>query len=457
MAINAVQIAAEAVADTGAVLLLGAALAPVFRRLRQPRVIAEIVVGIMLGPSLLGLLPGDPTARLFPAAVRADLSAMSELSILLFMFLIGWEMDLTQIRARRAAVLGISLSSITLPLCSGIALAMLLYRDHRTVAGHHIGETGFVLFVGTAMAITAFPVLARIVSEHQIQDTVVGALALASAAIGDVMAWCLLAVVSVVAASGGSSRMVELAGWCALYAAVLVLIIRPLMRTAVTRLSRAGTPSPFLLAILAAGVFFSGFVTQLIGLDAIFGAFSFGLVMPSGSRTNLAEIVREPMGHISALLLPVFFISTGLSVNIRGLGLPGLGQLAAIVAVACASKLMGGFAAARVSGLPAREAASIGVLMNARGLTELIFLNVGMSIGVLDGQMFTMMVMMALVTTGMAGPLVPYRSHARADAELDVPNEVARAASLDDPSIMSGHLTDATDNAADTGRATQPR
>ncbi len=418
MAVNSAQTVAEAVADSGAVLLLGAALIPLFRRVRQPRVMAEIVVGIMLGPSLLGLLPGDLTARLFPPAVRSDLSAVAEISILLFMFLIGWEMDLGQVRTRRGAVLGVSLSSTAVPLGSGVVLAVLLYRDHDTLAGHHVGEPGFILFVGTAMAITAFPVLARIIGEHRLQHTQVGTIALASAAVGDVIAWCLLAVVSVVAARGGLWHLLALGGWCGLYATVLVLIVRPLLRIVIARLSPGGTPSPLLLTVLASGAFLAGFATQRIGLDAIFGAFSFGLVMPSDSRQDLAGVVRMPLQHITALLLPVFFISTGLQVNLGGLGISGLCQLAAIIAVASLGKVTGAFAAARVSGMSIRDSASIGLLMNTRGLTELIVLNVGASMGVLDGQMFTMMVVMALVTTGMAGPLVPYGPR---DGEGDEP------------------------------------
>jgi Kef-type K+ transport system membrane component KefB len=410
MAASSAQTLAEAAAGFGVVLLVSVLLIPLLRGLRQPRVMAEILAGVILGPSLLGLLPADPSARMFPPAVQSDLAAVAEVGILLFMFLIGWEMDPSKAGSRRTAVLGVSLASTALPLGTGVALAALLYHDHATVAGHHVGETGFVLFVGTAMAITAFPVLARIIAEHRLQLTPVGSLALAAAAVGDVLAWCLLAVVSVIAASAGPGRLAELAGWCALYVLTLIFVARPLLRRLIARMTPDGVASPILLTVLAAGIFLAGFATQRIGLDAIFGAFSFGLIMPAGSREALAAAVRLPLEHITTLLLPVFFISTGLSVDLGRLGGSGLAQLAAIIAVACFGKLAGAFGAARLSGMSTRDATSVGLLMNTRGLTELIILNVGVSMGVLDGRMFTMMVVMALVTTGMAGPLLPRRA-----------------------------------------------
>ncbi|SEG36499.1 transporter, CPA2 family [Actinacidiphila yanglinensis] len=407
MAQNPTQLLAEAMADVAAVLIFSAALAPVFRRLRQPQVIAEILAGIALGPSLLGLLPGNLPARLFPVAGRTDLSAIAQVGILLFMFLIGWQMSPGEIRRSRNSVVGVSLSSIALPFAAGIGLATWLYHDHTTVAGHHVGETAFTLFVGTAMAITAFPVLARIILEHRLQATRVGTLALASAAVGDVLAWCMLSVISAVAASSGSGSLLRIVGWSALYVAVLALVVRPLLKLLVDRMSSDGDVSPLLLGILAGGAFVAGYVTNQIGLDAIFGAFSFGLVMPREAGYGLQARVREPMEHITTLLLPVFFVSTGLSVDVTQLGGGGWLQLAAIAAVACAGKLIGATGAARLSGLSWRDSRTVGFLMNTRGLTELIILNAGVTMGVLDHRMFTMMVIMALVTTAMAGPFVP--------------------------------------------------
>jgi Kef-type K+ transport system membrane component KefB len=412
---NPTLLLTEAMADVAAVLIVSVALAPLFRRLRQPRVIAEIIAGIALGPSLLGLLPGNLPAKLFPPAVRPDLSAVAQVGILLFMFLVGWQMNPGEVRRKRSAVLGVSLSSIALPFVTGVILATWLFHDHAMVNGHHVSETAFVLFVGTAMAITAFPVLARIILEHRLQMTSLGALALASAAVGDVLAWCMLALVAAVASSSGFGGLIRVAGLSALYAAVLGLVVRPLLRLLIARMTRNGVVSPQVLGVLAAGAFLAGYVTNLIGLDAIFGAFSFGLIMPKDDSQSLIARVRVPMENITALLLPVFFVTTGLSVDVTKLGGSGVLELLSVIAVACLGKLVGATGAARLSGMSWRDSRMVGLLMNTRGLTELIILNAGVTMGVLDNRMFTMMVVMALVTTAMAGPLVPRLPYARAE------------------------------------------
>ena len=413
MAANSSLLMAEAVADVALVLVVGSVLIAGFRRLREPQVIAEIIAGIALGPSLLGLLPGNLTTRLFPLSVRPDLNAIAQVGVLLFMFLVGWEMNTGDIRQRRGTVLGISLSSIALPFGTGVALATWLFHDHATVNHHHVSETAFVLFVGTAMAITAFPVLARIIIEHRLQMTPVGSLALASAAVGDVLAWCMLAFVSVVAVSAGSGHLFQVIGYFALYALVLAGVVRPLLKFVVARLSRHGNVSPQLLAVVAAGVFAAGYVTNQIGLDAIFGAFSFGLIMPREAKKQLTSRVLIPMEHITTLLLPVFFVSTGLAVDVTKLGGAGMLELVCIITVACVGKLVGATGAAKLSGMSWQDSRTVGLLMNTRGLTELIILNVGVGMGILDTRMFTMMVIMALFTTAMAGPLVPRLPYAR--------------------------------------------
>lgn len=414
---NSAQLLAVTVADVAAVLIMGAILIPPLRRLRQPQVIAEIIAGIVLGPSVLGLLPGHLTTRLFPLAARPDLSAIAEVGILLFMFLVGWEMDVGHIRQRGGTVLGISLSSIALPFGTGVALAYWLYRDHAVVGHHHVGRPAFVLFVGTAMAITAFPVLARIILDHRMQMTQPGMLSLASAAVGDVLAWCMLAGVSVIAVSSGQAQLWRLLGFTALYVAVMWLVIRPALAYLIRRTSPDDLPSPQLPAVIVAGVFIAGYLTNEIGLDAIFGAFSFGLIMPRSSAKLLESRIKVPLEHVTALLMPIFFVTTGLTVDVTELGSSGILELLAIVAVACLGKLGGATAAARLSGLNWTDSATVGVLMNTRGLTELIILNVGVTMGVLDTRMFTMMVLMALVTTAMAGPILPRRTYARLDGQ----------------------------------------
>ncbi|MET8864944.1 cation:proton antiporter [Nonomuraea sp. NPDC004580] len=404
-----------AVADVAVVLAAGAALAPLIRRLRQPRVIAEIVAGIALGPSLLGLLPGELTTHLFPAEVRPLLSAIAQVGVLLFMFLVGWEMDLGHARTRGGAVLGVSLASIAFPFGAGAVLATWLYGNHAMIDGHRVDQVAFVMFVGTAMAITAFPVLARIITEHRLQLTPVGVISLSAAAAGDVLSWCMLALVSVVATSAHPGRLLEVLGYSALYALVLWAAVRPLLRVLIRRMSRGGGVSPQLLTIIAAGVFLAAYATDRIGIHAIFGAFSFGLIMPRDSVKVLASHVRIPMEHVTGLLMPIFFITTGLSVDLSALGGSGIVELLAIIAVACLGKLAGVIPAARAAGMTWTDSTTVGLLMNTRGLTEVIILNAGLSLGILDTRMFTMMIVMALVTTGMAGPYLSYRPHARAD------------------------------------------
>ncbi|MFE4370229.1 cation:proton antiporter [Streptomyces sp. NPDC056835] len=418
MAQDSATILAETAAGVSVILVAGSLLVPLLRRLRQPPVIAEILAGIALGPSLLGLFPGDLPDLLFPPQTRSGLSAIAQIGILLFMFLIGWEIDLRQIKARKNAVLGISLSAIVVPFGTGAVLAVWLYGNHDRVGGEHVGQTSFVLFVGTAMAITAFPVLARIILEHRLQHTRVGILALASAAVGDALAWCMLAVVSVVVVSSGPGHVYTVIGGTALYAVVLVAVVRPLLSRLVTAMTRNDVVSPRLLPVIAAGVLGCSFFTHWIGLDAIFGAFTFGLIMPRSSLTLLKSSVSVPFEHVTSLLMPIFFITTGLSVDVTQLGGAGALELVAIILVACFGKLVGATGAALVSGLPWKEASAIGVLMNTRGLTELIILNAGVSMGVLDNRMFTMMVLMALITTALAGPLVPRKSYARGNTEL---------------------------------------
>ena len=344
---------------------------------------------------------------------------MAEVGIVLFMFLVGWELEASIIRDRRGLVVSLALSATALPFVCGIGLATWLYTSHQTVAGHHTSRTAFLLFIGVAMSITAFPVLARIISEHRLGGTEVGVVALASAAIGDMLAWCLLALVSAVAAASGSSGLIRVAEYSAIYLLVMFLIVRPLLRRAVAWLAREERSPNLALTVLAAGGFLSAYVTQWIGLDAIFGAFVFGAVMPRGAVGTLRKRVQEPMENVKALLMPIFFIITGLSIDVTKLGGSGLLELAAIIGVACVGKFLGAGVTARVFGMSRRDATTLGLLMNTRGLTELIILNVGLTLGVLDTRMFTMMVLMALVTTGMAGPLVPKLPDLRVEDALE--------------------------------------
>jgi Kef-type K+ transport system membrane component KefB len=421
-------IIAAVMADIAIVLLVGASLGRLARYIRQPPVIGEIVAGIALGPSLLGLLPGHLTTHIFPSEARPYLSAIAQVGLLVFMFGIGWEFDKRLLQGRRGTAAAVSLSSIALAFGLGVALATVLYGRHDTVKGHHISFTAFALFMGAAMSITAFPVLARMLAEHRMVGTRVGALALASAAVDDVLAWCLLALVAaIVSATGGSGDLVQILVLSILYVTALVLIVRPLLAYLVRRWVRDRVP-PLFIVVLVAGIFLSSYATTWIGIHAIFGAFAFGFVMPREPFEVLSDGVKRPFDGISIVLLPVFFIVTGLNVDISALSGRALLELVGIIVVACAGKLIGAAAPGKLSGMPWKEAGTLGLLMNTRGLTELIILNVGVSLGVLDGQMFTMMVLMALVTTALTGPLLPNAPVPADEARLGSHAEPAAAA-----------------------------
>ncbi|MFF2997805.1 cation:proton antiporter [Streptomyces sp. NPDC057950] len=402
-------------ADIGVVLVAGAALGRLAQKLRQPVVVGEITAGILLGPSVLGLLPGNLTERLFPVDVRPLLSAVSQVGLILFMFVVGWEFEKRLIRPHARLAAGVSLSSIATAFGLGVALAPFLYDEHATVAGHHISFVAFATFIGTAMSVTAFPVLARILTENKLLDTRAGSLSLASAAIDDLLAWCLLAYVSALVTADGNYADLARIGLCsAAYVAGMLLVVRPLVARLVWRWAATERWSA-LLAVLCAGALTSAWLTTWIGIHAIFGAFLFGFVMPREPAMVLAEHLRKPMDHVSVVLLPVFFIVTGLGVDLGALTSGDVVALVAIIVVACAGKLVGAILPARLAGFSWREAKDLGLLMNTRGLTELIILNAAVSLGVLDGRMFTMLVIMALVTTAMAGPLLSRRRPVAAD------------------------------------------
>ncbi|MFJ5230594.1 cation:proton antiporter [Kitasatospora sp. NPDC088391] len=419
---------ATMLADIGVVLLVGALFGRLVRRVRQPVVVGEILAGIALGPSLLGLLPGDLTHKLFPTDVRPLLSAVSQVGLVLFMFLVGWEFDQRLIRPHAKMAAGVSLLSIALAFGLGAGLAVFLYPEHMTVAGRTIPFSAFATFLGTAMSITAFPVLARIITENRLMGSRVGTLSLGAAAIDDLLAWCLLAWVSALVTSDGDyAGLVRIGAYSVVYLAVMLLVVRPAAARLMWRLAAAERWS-LLLAVLCAGAMVSAWATTWIGIHAIFGAFLFGFVMPREPARVLIEHARRPLENVSVVLLPVFFIITGLGVDLGALTSGDWFALAAIVLVACVGKFAGALLPARLAGFSWRESFDLGLLMNTRGLTELIILNAAVSLGVLDGRMFTMLVIMALVTTAMAGPLlsrrpaaetpsVPVRRAGRADTD----------------------------------------
>jgi K+:H+ antiporter len=397
--------------DIAVVLLVGSALGAGCRRIGQPAVIGEILAGVALGPSLLGLLPGHLTQRIFPSNAVPYLSMISEVGLLLFMFTAGWELEGRLVRGRGRAVSSVALASLVVPFGLGMLVAPWLHSHHRGAV--HASTTIFALYIGTAMAITAFPVLARILADHQLLGTRRGAMAMACAAVGDVVAWCMLVLVTTAVKDPTPARFFRTLAWTAGYLAVMALLVRPVLRAAMRRFAQPNS-SRALPVIIGAGVLLSAYVTSWIGIHPIFGAFAFGIVMPREPATVLRLQVIEPLSRAAMLLLPVYFIVTGLSVDVGSVGWTGLLDLAVVVVVASTGKLAGVGLAGRVSGLNWTESFGLGVLLNTRGLTELVVLGVGLQLGVIDRQLFTVMVLMALITTAATGPLI--RKHPQSEA-----------------------------------------
>jgi Kef-type K+ transport system membrane component KefB len=393
----------QLILSIGAILLAARVLGWIFQRVGQPRVVGEMAAGIVLGPSLLGHLFPRAFATLFPPSSIPALSVLSQLGLLLFMFVVGLEVDLKRILKQRAAVVLISNVSIVLPLALGVVLATSLYPRF---AGERVSFSSFALFMGTAMSITAFPVLARILKERNLLGTGLGTMAISCAAIDDISAWLLLAVLTAMVHSGQSWHRFAIT--LLLLVAFVAVMLVPVRRAAsllafLYRKQGAGMEfiSSLILVMLAAS-----WTTERLGVHALFGAFMAGLVMPKNERMT-AELVERIESLSLALLLPLFFALTGLRTRIDLLtGKSMWGYTAAIVATAVLGKLAGAALTAKATGMNWRDSLGLGVLMNTRGLVELVILNAGLDLGILSPALFTMMVIMALVTTIMTTPLL---------------------------------------------------
>jgi Kef-type K+ transport system membrane component KefB len=401
-------------ADLAIIILLARLLGMAAKRLGQPPVLGEIIAGILLGPTLFG---GKITATLFPIALRAPLSALATLGVVMFMFAVGYQLDLRLFRGHERVAASVSVSSVILPLALGIGLGVWL------ASRHHVHRVlPFALFVGTAMAVTAFPVLARILTDRDMHRTRIGGIALASAAMDDVLAWSVLVVVVAIAGAGGQQLRLLLVP---VYAGVMFGLVRPLLRRLADVYQRRERLTPSVLAAVLVGLLLSSFATDWMGLKYIFGAFLFGVVMPrEAAGAALREDILGRLEQVSVLvLLPVFFVVSGLSVNLSAVGLSGLAELCLILLVAIVGKFGGAFAGARLAGVRGRRAGVLATLMNTRGLTEVVVLAVGLQLHILDQSLYTLMIVMAVVTTAMAGPLLnliyPDRFVQRDIAEAD--------------------------------------
>jgi Kef-type K+ transport system membrane component KefB len=393
---------ATAVGELLAALVVIITLARVFgalaRRFGQPAVVGEILVGVVLGPTFFG---AGLANHLFPVvAVRPALTGIGDLGLALFMFIVGYELDRKLVLSSGRATVTVAIGSVVAPLALGVALGFWLAGQQG--AAHRLP---FALFIGVATAITAFPVLARILAERGLQRTRIGSLALAAASVNDVLAWILLAAVVIVAKSVSSSdwRLILVP----VYAAVIALAVRPLMAYLARRRLTAGRLTPDLLAVILVVVLASAYATEWMGLNFIFGAFVVGAMMPREGAEQLRVEILERMEHIAVLvLLPVYFVLAGVSVNLAGFDARDGLDLALILVVAIVGKFGGAYLSARLQHIGVRQAGALATLMNTRGLTEIVILTTGLQLGIIDVRLYSLMVIMALVTTAMAGPVL---------------------------------------------------
>ena len=374
-----------------------------FRRIHQPQVVGEMAAGILLGPSVLGAAWPAGFATVFPPASLGYLNALSQLGLLLFMFMVGLEFDPRLMRGRGHTAVVTSHASITLPFALGALLALYLYP---ALAPEGVHFVGFALFMGAAMSVTAFPVLARILHETKLAKTRVGVVARACAAVDDVTAWCILAaVILVVRAGPGGPPLWFTIGGTFLFIGFMFVAARPLLRWAFAWLRHPAQLTQDVIAALLVFSLLCALATEQIGIHALFGAFMAGAIVPR-EEAFVPELIHKLEDLTVVFLLPLFFAFTGLRTTVALVQGELIGVLALVVFVAIVGKLIGSALAARLTGMSTRESLAVGTLMNTRGLIQLVILNIGLDIGVLSPALFTVMVLMALITTFMTTPLL---------------------------------------------------
>jgi Kef-type K+ transport system membrane component KefB len=403
------------------IVLASKFLASLVSKIGQPPVIGEIIAGIVLGPSLLGLFLPEVSSFLFQPESLLNLQFLSQLGLLLFMFIIGLELDINLLKNKARTAVVISHASMIIPFSMGICLAYFMYA---TFAPPQISFLAFGLFMGIAMSITAFPVLARILHERGLTKTALGSLAITCAAAGDVTAWCILAAVIAIVQAGS----VMSAGLTVLLSLLYVFVMLKLVRPWLTRLGGKDDGSEGLtktfVALSLITLFLSALATEVIGIHAMFGAFLAGVIMPT--QADFRKSLASRLEDISlVILLPLFFAFTGLKTQIGLLNDGGTWLVCGlIILVAVGGKFGGSLLAAKFTGQSWSDSLAIGTLMNTRGLMELIVLNIGYDLGVLSPTIFTMMVLMALVTTFMTSPVLSLIQHIKGKQELMVANSL---------------------------------
>ncbi len=386
-----------------AILVVSRIFSALFAKINQPTVIGEILAGIVLGPSLLGLFFPEAYNFLFSPNSLDNLYIISQIGLVLFMFTVGMDLNMSEMKENFKSTFIISQSSIVVPFLMGMILAFFIYRDF---APENSNFTSFALFIGISMSITAFPVLARIVQEKGLTKSHLGTLSIGSAAINDVTAWVLLVAVIAIAQTGSFASSVYTLFFTTIYIVVMLFVIRPFIKKIGALYQNEELMNKSIFAFFILILIASAYTTQLLEIHALFGAFMAGLIMPP--MPKFRKIMIDKIEDLSVtLLLPLFFVYTGLKTEIGLLNTPELWIICLlIVAVAIVGKMAGSIIPARAAGENWRDSLSLGALMNTRGLMELIVLNIGLEMGILPPVVFVMLVIMALVTTFMTTPLL---------------------------------------------------
>lgn len=377
-----------------------------FKKIRQPQVVGEMVAGILLGPSLLGWVSPQLSSALFPPSSLGYLSALSQVGLVLFMFLVGLSLNPKELQEHGHAAVLISHVSIVTPFCLGSLIALYMYPR---LSDDSVTFTGFALFMGAAMSITAFPVLARILSERNLLRSRMGTLSIACAAVDDVTGWCILAYIVVqIRATHSASPVWVTVGGALVYALLMVFAVKPQLRRFETSFRKTGRLTDNAVALMMLLMLGSALITESLEIHLLFGAFLMGAIMPKSA--DFIDYIMQKFESVTVVvLLPLFFAFSGLRTSIGVVKGHGMWVYALIViATAICGKLGGSMLAARLARMPWRDAASLGILMNTRGLMELVILNIGLDIGVISPAVFSIMVMMALITTFMTTPLLEW-------------------------------------------------
>jgi Kef-type K+ transport system membrane component KefB len=390
------------VGDVALILLVSSLLGALARSLGQPRVIGQIVTGILLGPTFLGRMPGNLTHHLFPHQILPFLTVLSQVAIVIFMFVVGYEIDFRPLRGSSGSMPLVAGSALVVPMVLGAGSVLLLPSAYTAAGEQHVGSRSFVLFMGVATSVTALPVLAAIVRERGVAGTRAGIVATTAAGVMDVTAWLVLAAAIAGSSHAAKRPLVVTALLLAALVAVVFLIVRPVLRTWIQRPSALLSHQLPIALVLGMG---TAWATSWLGLHVVFGGFLAGLAMPSRDGSPDADVLQAMEGAAN-LLLPLFFVVTGLSLNLGSLRWSDLALLALILLIAGAGKLGPAYLAGRLGGLERRTAATVAALLNTRGLTELIALNIGLTAGIIHERLFVVLVLMALITTMMTSPLL---------------------------------------------------